>query len=89
MSFVEVRDYALWIEHIHGNLALQAKIRDMQPGELIELEVDGFRSMWEKLPGRGPGDQSHGIKASSEAHRLWHALRDERRGGIVSIRMCT
>ena len=85
MSFVEVTDYALWIEHIHGNQPLQDRIRDMQAGELIELEVAGFRSVWEKLP----GDQRHGIKASGEAHRLWHEMRDERRGGIASIRICT
>ena len=60
----------------------------LQAGELIELEVAGFRSVWEKLPTHGTGDQRHGIKASGEAHRLWHEMRDERRGGIASIRIC-
>jgi len=85
MSFVEVRDYALWVDHIHGNEPLQERITAMEPGARIELEVDGFRSMWEKLPVRG---QRHGIKAAGEAHRIWHSLRDERRGGIASVKIC-
>ncbi|MFQ5636332.1 MAG: hypothetical protein ACE5G3_13510 [Gammaproteobacteria bacterium] len=88
MSFVEARDYALWVDHIHGNRALQDRIRAMEPGELIELEVDGFRGRWEKLPPGGPHAGLQKIKASGEAQRRWHALRDERRGGIASIRMC-
>jgi hypothetical protein len=86
MSFVQVRDYALWVGDIYGNAALQDRIRALDPGDTIELEVEGFRSQWEKLPTRGPHRDQHGVKASGEARRLWHALRDERFAGIVSIR---
>jgi len=86
MSFVQVRDYALWVSDIHGNATLQDRIRALDTGETIELEVEGFRSLWEKLPTRGPLQDQHGVKAAGEARRLWHALRDERFAGIVSIR---
>jgi hypothetical protein len=88
MSFVQVRDYALWVGDIYGNAALQDRIRALDTGETIELEVEGFRSLWEKLPTHGNDPDRHGIKASGEARRQWHALRDERFAGIVSIRAC-
>jgi len=88
MSFVEVRNYALWVGDIHGNKALQQRIVAMEPGEQIELEVEGFRGLWEKLPPVGDDDARHGIKAAGEAQRRWHALRDERRGGLASLRPC-
>ncbi|MGI9343133.1 MAG: hypothetical protein ACR2QV_09790 [Gammaproteobacteria bacterium] len=88
MSFVQVRDYALWVGDIYGNAALQDRIRALDTGETIELEVEGCRSVWEKLPTRGPQQDQHGVKAAGEARRQWHALRDERFAGIVSIHAC-
>lgn len=88
MSFVQVRDHALWAADIHGNEPLRERIRALAPGEWIELEVEGYRSRWEKLALGGTNQSGHGLKASGEAQRRWHALRDERRGGIASIRAC-
>ena len=45
MSFVEVRDHALWVEHIHGNRALHDRVRGMKEGEPIELKVNGVRGL--------------------------------------------
>lgn len=88
MSFVRVRDHALWVRDIYGNKPLQERIVAMEPGERIELEVEGFRGQWEKLPVRGGDADHHGVKASGEAQRLWLAQRDVRWAGIVSIRAC-
>ncbi len=88
MSFVQVRDHALWVADIHGNEPLRERIRGLAPGERIELEVEGYRSWWEKLPLAGGNAARHGLKSSGEAQARWHALRDERRGGIASIRTC-
>lgn len=88
MSFVQVRDHALWVADIYGNETLRERIRALEPGATIELEVEGYRSRWEKLPTRPGGADRHGVKASGEARRLWHALRDQRFAGIVSIRAC-
>ena len=88
MSFAQVRDYALWVRDIYGNEPLQERIISMEPGEHIELQVEGFRGRWEKLPVRGNSPAHHGVKASGEAQRLWHAQRDARWAGIVSVKIC-
>lgn len=81
MSFVEVRDHALWVEDIHGNEALQDTICAMKPGEQIELKVNGVRGMWERI-------SAPGIKALGEARSKWHELRAERHGGIATVETC-
>ena len=88
MSFVRVRDHALWVSDIYGNDELKRRIVDMQPGDEIELEVEGFRARWVKLPVHGGSDDNHRLKASGEAQRLWHEQRDVRWAGIVSVRIC-
>ncbi len=88
MSFVEVRDHALWVKHIHGNRSLQDRIRAMQEGELIELKVNGVRGMWERIQDSGDGGAMPGIKALHEARSKWHELRSERQGGIATIETC-
>ena len=81
MSFVEVRDHALWIKDIHGNKPLQERIRAMKEGELIELKVDGVRGMWERIA-------APAVKALGETNSMWHQLRSERQGGITSVETC-
>ncbi len=81
MSFVEVRDHALWVKDIHGNKSLQERIRAMNEGELIELKVNGVRGMWERIA-------PPGVKALGETRSMWHQLRSERQGGITSVEAC-
>ena len=80
MSFVEILDHALWVEHIHGNKPLQDRIRAMQEGELIELKVNGVRGMWERIKDGGSAEAMPGIKALGDARSKWHELRSERQG---------
>ena len=49
MSFVEIRDHALGVKHIHDNEPLIIKVLALKAGELIELRVDGYRGMWQKM----------------------------------------
>ncbi len=77
MSFVEVRDHALWVKDIHGNTSLQERIRAMKEGELIELKVNGVRGMWERMLDSGEAHATPGIKAWGEASSKWHALRSD------------
>ena len=84
MSVVEIRDYALWPKHIHENEQLKEKILGMKAGELIELEVDGFRGMWKKMDDGKDGRPTPGIKALGKAKQHWHGLQDMR-GNLVSI----
>jgi hypothetical protein len=83
MSFVRVRDHALRASDIYGNAALADRIVALEPGECIELVVNGFRGQWTKLPAGAGG---HRVRAAGEAQRLWLAQRDTRWAGIVPIR---
>ena len=84
MSFVEIRDYALWIKHIHGNDELKDELQQMKAGELIELEVDGVRGMWKKMDDGKDGRPTPGIKGIGEAKDHWHGLQNAR-GKLVTI----
>lgn len=89
MSFVEARNYALWVEHIHGNADLQKKIESMDPGELIEIEVEGVRSQWEKIVVPAVEGQRHGLRAAGEAQQHWHSLRNYRHGQLATLKDCS
>ena len=84
MSYVEIRDFALWPKHIHGNDELRDRILSLDAGTLIELEVDGFRGMWKKMDDGKDGRPTPGIKALGKAREHWHGLQD-RRGELVRI----
>ena len=88
MSFVQVRDHALWVDDIHGNRPLQERIRAMKEGELIELRVEGVAGTWRRLKDGTGGRDSPGLKAVGHAQSKWHELRDERRGGIATVQVC-
>ena len=60
----------------------------MQDGELIELNINGVRGMWERISGPRSTHATPGIKALGEARSKWHKLRSERQGGIASIESC-
>ena len=85
MSYVEVRDHALWAKHIHGNDALKIKIISLPAGELIELIVDGWKGAWVKMDDGKDGRPTPGIKAMGSARTKWHEMNDQR-GILVSIR---
>ena len=89
MSFVEARDHALWVDHIHGNPALQARILALREGEPIDLEVEGVRSLWHKIIVPGRDGPRHALKASGEAQRHWHSLRNYRHGQLATIKDCS
>jgi len=85
MSLVEIRDYALWTKHIYGNEDLKNELQDMKAGDIIELEIDGFRGMWSKMSDGKDGRPTPGIKAIGESRAHWHKLQDKR-GKLVSIK---
>lgn len=88
MSFVEIRDHVLWAKHIHGNDSLKDEITGLDAGELIELEVDGFRGMWEKMDDGADGRPTTGIKPLGNARKHWHELQHDR-GSCVPISEAT
>lgn len=86
MSLVEVRDYQIWAKHIHGNERLKERVLALKAGDLIELEVDGFRGVWKKMDdNRTTGEATPGIRPFGKARDAWHDLCRMRRGDLVSI----
>ena len=80
----EIRDHALWLKHIHGNDDLKAYLEALSAGELVELEICGFRGMWKKMDDGKDGRPTQGIKAIGKAREHWHSLQSER-GELVVI----
>lgn len=86
MGMVEIRDYQIWAKHIHGDEALKRRILGMWPGELIELEIDGYPGCWKKMEAnRSTGEPTHGIKPLGKTRRYWHHLCEKRNGDLVPI----
>lgn len=87
MGLVEVRDFQVWANHIHGDDALKRRIIGMKAGELIELKIaDAPQSFWEKMAdNRSTGKPTHGLKPLGKARRTWRYLCRERREDLVSI----
>lgn len=88
MGFVQVRDHALWSDDIHGDTALQQRIRDMREGETIELKVEGITGTWRRLRDGAGGRTGPGVQAEGLAQSKWHELRNERRGGLATVEVC-
>ena len=85
MSIVEIRDYALWPQHIHGNDVLKHKLLQLEEGVLIELVVGGIRGMWKKMDDGKDGRPTTGIKGIGKAQEHWHDLYRKRRGDLIDI----
>lgn len=85
MPLVEIRDYVLWVKHVHDDEALKNKLDKLSAGDLIELEVNGYRGMWKKMDDGKDGRPTPGIKGLGSAKTHWHELQD-RRGELVSIK---
>jgi hypothetical protein len=84
VSFVEIRDHALWLKHIHGNEDLKAELMNLNQGDLVELDIDDFCGMWKKMDDGKDGRPTQGVKAIGKARKYWHNLQSKR-GELVII----
>ena len=75
MGLVEIRDHALWIKHIHQDSALTKKLAGLEAGDLVELEIDGFRGMWKKMDDGKDGRPTPGIKPLGKARETGIACK--------------
>ena len=83
-AFVEIRDHALWLKHIHGDNFLKNKLLELEQGQITHLIVDGVKGVWVKMADGKDGRPTPGIKGIGAAKVHWHSLQ-ERRGEIVSV----
>ena len=80
-----IRDYVIWSKHLHGDLALPARIEALEAGETIELAVDGVPGTWTKMARGKDGRPTPGIRPVGTAQALWRELYESRRGKEVSV----
>lgn len=82
---VEVRDHALWINHIQGDPEVAAWLKAIPGGATVELKVDGVCSVWRKMEDGTDGRPTAGLTPVTEPGRsAWHRLQS-RRGQSVDF----
>jgi hypothetical protein len=85
MAEVQVRDYALWIGHIHGDDDLKRRLAHMEAGETVWLSVAGKVGRWLKMADGADGRPTPGLKPGPEVQEMWRGPYRERRGELVAL----
>lgn len=85
MATLRVNDDAIWLKNIEGDPRLQARIRAMRPGDVVDLEVDGIVGRWERMRDGRDGRPTFGIKPIAEMRQVWARLARQR-GKVVPVR---
>jgi hypothetical protein len=85
MATVTIRDDAIWISHIEGSSSLQARLRGLSAGDVVDLEVDGIVGTWERMRDGRDGRPTPGIKPISYMKTVWAEMR-RKTGRTVPIR---
>lgn len=83
MSTLVIRDHAIWMKHLPD--FLQERVRQMEPGEVIRLEVDGIVGFWQRMDDGHDGRPTYGLKPVDAMRDVWHKWQ-ARRGDTVTIR---
>ena len=71
----DVVDDAIWVKRIDGAPELRERIAAMQPGDVIDLEIDGIVGRWERMRTGRDGRPTLGIKPIAEMRQVWARLR--------------
>jgi hypothetical protein len=75
MASIRISRGAIWVKRIEGNPDLQARIRAMRPGEVLDLEIDGVVGRWERMRDGRDGRPTLGIKPIAETREMWARMR--------------
>lgn len=81
----EVRDYVIWFKHLHGSQAVADRVSKLQPGQTIQLAVDGVRGSWRRMDQGRDGRPTPGIRPLGAAQEFWRQMYRSRRGAVVSV----
>jgi hypothetical protein len=85
MSFMRIRDNALWAKHVEGDARLAARITELPQNAVIVLLIDGVPVRFAKMRDGRDGRPTPGLRpADAEAKRFWDALQ-QRRGEPVRV----
>lgn len=85
MAEVQVRDFALWIKHIHGDEVLAAQLDRLRPDEVVRLKVDGRIGAWRKMSAyKTTGRPTPGLSPLGEMRAYWKDLFKQSNGDAVA-----
>lgn len=89
MASVEVRDYVMWLKHIHGDDEVRERLAALGPGEVVTLRVDGRKGLWRKVKAnRTSGSAVPGLAPIGPAKAHWGELfRTHRKPGGAVVEM--
>lgn len=77
-ALVEVRDHALWINHVRPAGPLTDMLKSIEPGADVSLKVNGQVGLWRKMATGRDGRPTHGFKPLGGAQAAWHELQNSR-----------
>ena len=84
-SVTPIKDHAIWFKDI-SEPALLSRLRSMNPGETITLEVDKVVGHWLRMKNGADGRPTYGIKPGAEMKMVWNKWFGHRKGELVEIR---
>ncbi len=84
---VEIRDWSLWIKHIHGDRVLISRLKNLREGQRIQLRVDGHEGVWVKKNDGKDGRPTEALKPIGDIKSAWFDWFKHRRGELVSIEL--
>lgn len=91
MAHVEVRDYALWTKHVHGDEALRTLLESLKPEQTITLRVAGEEGLWRKMSAyRTSGNPTPGLSPIGPMQARWGEIYrrfKSQGGGLVEIEL--
>ncbi len=91
MAHAEVRDYALWTKHIHGDDALKARLEALEPEQTIALRIQGEVGLWRKMSAyRTSGNPTPGLSPIGPMQARWGEMYRQFKsqgGGLVEIEL--
>jgi hypothetical protein len=86
MGQVEVKDYALWPKHIHGDEEIKARLLKLPPESTIRLRVAGADGVWRKMSRyKTSGRETPGLSPVGPMQAIWGSLykRAQGAGGML------
>jgi hypothetical protein len=86
MATMEIRDTAIWIKHLE-DADLGKHLADLNPGDQVDLEVDGVLGRWERMRSDADGRPSFGMRPIGAMSRVWSRWYQTRRGHAVLVRL--
>jgi hypothetical protein len=91
MAQVEVRDYALWTKHVHGDEGLRTRLESLEPEQTVTLRIAGEEGLWRKMSAyRTSGSPTPGLSPIGPMQARWGEIYrrfKSQGGGLVEIEL--